>query len=105
MTPVAQNAWVLASRIAPQVGGVVLLILGARFLDPATLGSFVLIFAWIELLRRLSRAGWREAVILDTDSCPATWTAPLEAFSRPVMIMSNVDFPEPLGPTMPIVSP
>ncbi len=81
MTPVAQNAWVLASRIAPQVGGVVLLVLGARFLDPATLGSFVLIFAWIELLRRLSRAGWREAVILDTGSLatPAILTLALLA--------------------------
>lgn len=67
MTP-RQNAWVLASRIAPQLGGVALLILGARFLDPATLGSFVLIFAWIELLRRLTRAGWRESVILDTET-------------------------------------
>ena len=76
MNPVGQNAWVLASRIAPQLGGVLLLVLGARFLDPATLGSFVLIFAWTELLRRLVRAGWREAVVMDTanEATPAVTT-------------------------------
>ena len=76
MNPVGQNAWVLASRIAPQLGGVLLLVLGARFLDPATLGSFVLIFAWTELLRRLVRAGWREAVVMDAagEATPAVTT-------------------------------
>jgi O-antigen/teichoic acid export membrane protein len=50
---------------------VALLVLGGRFLDPAALGSFVLAFAGIELLRQVVRAGWREAVLLgDPDATP-----------------------------------
>ena len=48
----------------PQAAGVALLVLGGRFLAPAELGSFVLAFAGIELLRQLVRAGWREAIVM-----------------------------------------
>ena len=65
MNPAGANAWVLVARIVPQVGGLMRLGRGSRFLDPATLGSCVLIFAWTELLRRLVRAGWREAGGMD----------------------------------------
>jgi O-antigen/teichoic acid export membrane protein len=69
---VRQGGWVLASRLVPQAAGVALLVLGGRFLDPAALGSFVLAFAAIELLRQFVRAGWREAVLLgDPDATPA----------------------------------
>ena len=64
MTAVRRNAWVLAARTVPQAGNLVLLVIGARFLDPEALGTFVLIFAWVELLKRLVRAGWREAATL-----------------------------------------
>lgn len=59
------GGWVVAARIAPQASGLLLLVLGGRALAPETLGSFVLAFAAIELLRLLVRAGWREAVLLD----------------------------------------
>ncbi|MFT3972928.1 MAG: oligosaccharide flippase family protein [Amaricoccus sp.] len=59
------GGWVVAARVAPQASGLVLLVLGGRALAPETLGSFVLAFAAIELLRLLVRAGWREAVLLD----------------------------------------
>jgi O-antigen/teichoic acid export membrane protein len=72
VTAVRQGGWVLASRLVPQAAGVALLVLGGRFLEPAALGSFVLAFAGIELLRQFVRAGWREAVLLgDPDSTPA----------------------------------
>ena len=65
----------LASRVVPQAGGALLLILGARFLTPAALGQFVLIFAGVEFLRRLVRAGWREAVIVgEADTPPVVMT-------------------------------
>lgn len=70
MSRARQGSWVLASRVAPQAGGAILLILGARFLAPAALGQFVLIFAGVELLRRLVRAGWREAVIVGAEDTP-----------------------------------
>ncbi len=58
------GGWVLASRVVPQLSGALLLLIGARFLSPEALGHFVMIFAGIECLRRLVRAGWREAVIV-----------------------------------------
>ena len=36
---------------------------------------------------------------------PSTSTSPLSGRSRPAMIMSNVDLPEPEAPTMPTASP
>lgn len=59
------GGWVVAARVAPQAGGLLLLIVGARYLAPETLGCFVLASAGIELLRHLVRAGWREAVLMD----------------------------------------
>lgn len=59
------GGWVVAGRVAPQASGLLLLVLGGRALDPDALGSFVLAFAGIELLRTLVRAGWREAALLD----------------------------------------
>ena len=59
------GGWVVAGRIAPQASGLLLLVMGGRALAPETLGSFVLAFAGIELLRILVRAGWREAALLD----------------------------------------
>ena len=75
MSRARQGGWVLASRVVPQAGGALLLILGARFLTPAALGQFVLIFAGVEFLRRLVRAGWREAVIVgEADTPPVVMT-------------------------------
>jgi O-antigen/teichoic acid export membrane protein len=65
MTTIGQGGWILAARIAPQISGLALLLVGARFLPPDTLGRFMLAFAGVELLRRLARAGWREALIVD----------------------------------------
>lgn len=59
------GGWVVAGRVAPQASGLLILVLGGRTLAPETLGSFVLAFAAVELLRVLVRAGWREAVLLD----------------------------------------
>jgi hypothetical protein len=36
---------------------------------------------------------------------PFTQTTPASAFSRPVMILSDVDFPDPLAPRMILVCP
>ncbi len=75
MSRARQSGWVLASRVVPQAGGALLLILGARFLAPAALGQFVMIFAGVEFLRRLVRAGWREAVIVgEADTPPVAMT-------------------------------
>jgi O-antigen/teichoic acid export membrane protein len=61
------GGWVVAGRIAPQASGLLLLVMGGRHLAPETLGSFVLAFAGVEVLRTLVRAGWREAAVLDAD--------------------------------------
>lgn len=59
------GGWVVAARIAPQASGLLLLVMGGRYLAPETLGSFVFAFAAVELMRHLVRAGWREAVLMD----------------------------------------
>lgn len=59
------GGWVVAARVAPQASGLLLLVMGGRHLAPDTLGSFVLAFAGIEVLRLLVRAGWREAALMD----------------------------------------
>ena len=35
----------------------------------------------------------------------ASWASPLEVSSRPAMIRSSVDFPDPFGPSTPIFAP
>src|SRR5262249_5234694 len=36
---------------------------------------------------------------------PSAWTVPLSGFSRPAMMLSNVDLPQPLAPTRQTNSP
>lgn len=74
MNVVRQGSWVIASRIAAQLAGVALLIVSARFLAPDALGGFIIIFAGIELLRRIVGAGWCEYVIAADDQDEAVRT-------------------------------
>ncbi len=47
----------------------------------------------------------RTASLSDATSCPKTVTVPESGVSRVAMSLTKVDFPDPLGPRMPNISP
>ncbi|NWG45609.1 MAG: oligosaccharide flippase family protein [Alphaproteobacteria bacterium] len=56
-------AWIVGSRVTAQLSGMVLLIVAGRILGAEALGSYLLVAAIAEFIRRLGRAGWREYVL------------------------------------------